>query len=109
MSKCTAKHTAYQPKDSEWKCPDCGEDDYYFYIDKSASNADGSCELLHSGDWVVCNNCEGGWSGTAVAKKMQAKDNTVVLEVVMEEKRKFAKDELDAIKNILSARSVKQK
>jgi hypothetical protein len=59
--ECTLKHAKYEPKDEEWKCPNCGEtDEDYFFIEESAS--DGECHLLHEKDLILCNRC--GWSGT---------------------------------------------
>ena len=109
MSKCTAKHTAYQPKDDEWKCPHCGEDECCFYIDLSAPDSDYDCELIHAEDWIVCGKCDRGWSGATIAKKMQVKNNTVILEVVMSEKRQLSMEELVAVKNMLNAKGIKQK
>ncbi len=77
MNKCSGKHTSYQPTDDEWKCPECGADNQYFYID--FANYD-DCDLLHVDDVVTCcsPHCvdENGeskvWSGKDMAMIMQA-------------------------------------
>lgn len=72
MSKiCKAKHTDFQPKDKDWKCPNpnCGSNDIYFYEDDGHDFF--SCDLLHNEDCIVCNNCDGEWTGKELSELMK--------------------------------------
>jgi Zn finger protein HypA/HybF involved in hydrogenase expression len=71
---CPAKHTKFQPSMQEWRCPKCGSDsDKGFVIDDHPDSAFGNCGLLHEEDDVVCEVCEGGWSGKKVAQLIATK------------------------------------
>jgi len=72
---CPAKHTAFQPSDSEWRCPKCGADAEQFYIEESDEHEDPNCPALHDGDEVVCRSCDNSWSGAQVAKLIEAKSD----------------------------------
>ena len=74
---CPAKHTKFQPTDEEWRCPRCGAGSDYFYIELSAPDADPDCDKLHVDDWIICDNCGGGWKGSTVAKKLKEKLNYI--------------------------------
>ena len=64
---CSAKHTAFQPTEAQWRCPKCGADPEFFYIEDPDESSDDDCGKLHEKDTVICNKCEGGWSGKKVA------------------------------------------
>jgi len=78
--KCFAKHAKYQPTDEEWKCPICGADSEYFYIDTPDPEASDECELLHEDDIVCCTQCGNGWTGAEIA------------EIFLEKQEKHKKD-----------------
>lgn len=79
---CTRKHTAYQPTEAEWKCPECGAGPGYFAIDNDEID-EVDCPLLHSDDSIVCygegpgGRCpaEYGTTGAAFARALQKKHN----------------------------------
>jgi len=75
---CRAKHTKFQPSDEEWRCPRCGADAEYFYIDEPDPDAHVDCSLLHEKDFVVCENCGKGWSGKRVAQMLQKKHDYII-------------------------------
>jgi Zn finger protein HypA/HybF involved in hydrogenase expression len=50
---CHAKHTVYQPKDEDWKCPKCGANNERFTICDTDASAEDDCVLLH-----VADECE---------------------------------------------------
>jgi hypothetical protein len=75
--RCKIKHTLYQPLDENWVCPKCGCGPDVFYIDESPVDSDEGCLLLHDDDAIRCDACESGWSGKAVAKLMQKRDDVV--------------------------------
>jgi hypothetical protein len=56
--QCGASHTKYQPSESEFVCPGCGEKDGDFFIDTFSddTNADNDCFLLHYEDVLIAWN-----------------------------------------------------
>jgi len=74
---CLAKHTVYQPKDEEWKCPKCGADNNHFTIIDSAPLVSDDCVLLHSTDECECTKCGYGGSGVSVARALMNQGNLV--------------------------------
>ena len=78
---CSAKHTAYQPTDAEWKCLSCGagvQDGEGFIVDEPAEGASPTCELFHDDDYLVCYSCREGISGKAFAARLQKAHKLVV-------------------------------
>jgi len=75
-TKCTAKHTKYQPTDDEWKCPQCGWAEH-FYIQEPAEFSSDDCGQLHVNDELGCDNCGYGISGKAFASRLQKQKNLV--------------------------------
>jgi len=63
---CRVRHTKYQPSDSEWKCPKCGNIDNFGVQDSENF----SCEKLHATDLVVCGACGFEATGTRVANML---------------------------------------
>lgn len=75
--KCGEKHTAYQPPDEEWLCPNCGVDNSAFWVEENAAGAADGCDKLHERDICYCTKCERGWSGKAFAGKLAKRKNLV--------------------------------
>lgn len=69
-TKCSLKHTKFQPTDDQWACPQCGARLPHFTIENS-SNFD--CELLHPDDEVLCEKCDVTYSGKEVATGISRK------------------------------------
>ena len=67
---CGEKHTAFQPTDAQWKCPACGADGDYFYIEEPANDRDEDCGKLHENDEILCHKCHYAGDGKTTAKKM---------------------------------------
>jgi len=77
---CSAKHTAYQPTEDEWKCPYCGANSDSFWIEEGAADANEDCVLLHNTDGATCTAC-GKWiTGKAFAARLQKQHNLVPCE-----------------------------
>lgn len=75
---CRAKHTKYQPGESEWNCPKCGEGrPGEFVIYDSDDLADLDCELLHSGDVLKCETCGFDCSGRYLSGLLAKKANMI--------------------------------
>jgi hypothetical protein len=74
-NNCNARHTKFQPKDEEWKCPVCGSGSDVFYIDDSANGASDECGLLHVHDSVLCETCGRYWAGGTLAATMVKENN----------------------------------
>jgi Zn finger protein HypA/HybF involved in hydrogenase expression len=74
---CHAKHTVYQPKDEDWKCPKCGANNEHFTIIDPTPEADGDCVLLHATDECECTECGYGGAGVSVARALMKKENLV--------------------------------
>jgi DNA-directed RNA polymerase subunit RPC12/RpoP len=78
--ECDGKHTAYQPTEGEFKCPDCGakpEDPKGFYTDEPAEDANSSCSKMHVNDGLRCYKCDYEASGQSFAAKLQKKHDLV--------------------------------
>lgn len=75
-NSCTLKHTKFQPNNEQWRCPKCGSTNDYFFIDDS-EDLTGECDKLHESDYVVCTNCDMGWTGKAVARILATKLNLI--------------------------------
>lgn len=54
---CSAKHTDYQPPDSEWVCPRCGAGKEEFSVSEPDKQAHDDCTKLHEFDELVCLRC----------------------------------------------------
>jgi hypothetical protein len=78
LEACSAKHTKFQPKDSEWKCPLCGIGIGEFYIDEPDGHTD--CPALHVQDCVKCYKCNRSWTGLEVSKLIEKKLNKKAME-----------------------------
>ena len=76
---CQAKHTKYQPDDSEWNCPKCGSklDEGMFILEEWDEDADEDCKLLHDNDTIRCHACENEWTGKSLAAAFVKKNNLV--------------------------------
>lgn len=60
--------TKYQPEMAEWKCPNCGKNEEFFYIDESDYRCeDDSCSCLHINDFIECRNCGKTYSGSRLS------------------------------------------
>ena len=77
MKQCSAKHTAYQPTNDEWRCPKCGAGVEHFTIYDSSESALDDCELLHKDDYLLCTNCNYESSGAAFSKLIMKQINVV--------------------------------
>lgn len=80
---CNVCHTDFQPAENEWKCPECGSGNDYFYVYESPPESADACELLHDYDYVVCDQCKSQWDGADVAKLIQRKVDDRGLESVL--------------------------
>lgn len=86
---CTAKHTVWQPKDSEWRCPKCGIDargltpkgddtnTMGFIIEESDPVAYEDCPQLHEKDRILCDNCGYHVTGIRLVKAYAKVQNLV--------------------------------
>ena len=74
---CKAKHTKYQPTIDEYICPKCGAKDGDFALDDPAHGSDADCELLHPADYMLCNECGYGITGSAFAAHVIKINNRV--------------------------------
>jgi hypothetical protein len=76
---CTRKHTAYQPADSEWKCPQCGKgpEDNGLCNDSSSDDGEVECPKLHKDDYLKCYACDYDCSGADFARRLVKKNNLV--------------------------------
>jgi rubredoxin len=72
-ANCTAKHTTFQPLDTEWACPSCKSGIDQFYIDESAGHED--CAALHKEDYVVCHKCGAAYDGEKLSKLLAKINN----------------------------------
>jgi len=80
MTKCTVKHTPYQPEveDGSWHCPHCGATvDEGVYIDEPADGTANDCRKLHCADGVLCEGCNRFMSGTQFANALAKEANLV--------------------------------
>ncbi len=73
---CPDKHTAYQPKDSNWRCPKCGSNN--FSAIPEFDFADGDCGMLHAKDNCSCDDCGYSATGATVAKRLSALDQVKI-------------------------------
>jgi len=94
MTKCHAKHTAYQPSDVEWKCPNCGASDEDFYIDIPDPEASDDCELLHDDDIICCARCDNSWNGSEIADIFAEKAGAKPVEQENNENKDTLKNDL---------------
>ena len=77
-TRCPAKHTTYQPKDEDWRCPRCGAtstSDRPFVVEYYPDNVHEDCDLLHTQDSCTCDNCGYEASGSRVAALLAKIDN----------------------------------
>jgi len=63
---CYAKHTTYQPSNTEWKCPNCGASSGTLTV-IPAPEALVKCDLLHENDIIKCSRCGSTWTGKQFA------------------------------------------
>ena len=63
---CYAKHTMYQPSDTEWKCPNCGASGETLTVTPDPE-ALVKCDLLHENDMIKCLRCGSTWPGKQFA------------------------------------------
>ena len=83
--ECPAKHTKYQPKDEDWKCPKCGVATSYkdekeqsrmgFIIDESDPLSTDVCNLVHQADDVCCYACGYFATGKRAMDALAKKNN----------------------------------
>lgn len=77
MPKCKAAHTAYQPSEEEWFCPECrrkrsgSASRIEFTVFKYAVDSDPDCGLLHEYDEIHCIDCGYTTCGTTLAREKQ--------------------------------------
>lgn len=74
---CPAKHTIFQPNDSQWRCPKCGAGNESFYIEEPATDKLDECEKLHKKDELGCK-CGYVASGESFSKEIMAAQNRIV-------------------------------
>lgn len=53
--RCNAKHTKYQPRTREWRCPECGDGADSFIIEESDDVSHDDCHKLHENDFLRCD------------------------------------------------------
>lgn len=74
---CEAKHTAYEPSETEWKCPKCAAPGGDFAIDEPAEGASNECERLHNKDFLHCYKCGYTVTGSRFAGAIAKAKNLV--------------------------------
>jgi len=77
--QCGASHTKYQPSESEFVCPGCGEKDGDFFIDTFSDDtgADNDCLLLHDEDVLRCCKCNYETTGKKFANMIAKRKDLV--------------------------------
>ncbi|KKW13250.1 MAG: hypothetical protein UY48_C0003G0072 [Candidatus Gottesmanbacteria bacterium GW2011_GWB1_49_7] len=75
---CPTKHTTYQPRIKEFKCPKCRAKAGDFWTYGAPKGSYEHCVALHDDDKVVCFMCRYETTGRAFAKTVQTGKSLVV-------------------------------